>query len=288
MEYQLDDIVSKIDRLPVPNSVALEVIHLCSEPEIAVSQLVQVISTDQSLTTQILRIANSSFFNYPKTIYSVDRAIMILGFNLLRDVALSIAIYSFYKGFDGKTQFDFQYQWRHSLYAAIVGKALALRYDPENDGVYYVSGLLHDLGKLVESLILGQDYEFLVEKSRQEGLRLDQIERKFFGFHHGETGALLLQNWNLPDAVISMVCHHHYPAEYVGGSDLIRQVRMTYLGNILAHFVQDELKEYQAILQLDPEFLQHFSFTAEEFSELISFVRKVIDKNQHFFEIQKF
>ena len=285
MNYQIDKIVNQIERLPTRNHVAFEVIQLCADPNSTVNQLKSIISSDQVLTSQILRIANSSYFNYPRTIHSIERAIVILGFNLIRDIAISIAIYSFYKGFRKSSVFDLRYIWRHALLSGIIGRTLGKKYDPQNQSLFYVGCLLHDIGKLVESRTMNEDFDFLLEKSHQEGLRLDVVEKKFLNFHHGQVGGKLLEKWNLPEELVQMAIHHHDPSQMPATTRHGHAIRVAYLSNILAHYIQDGMKGLETILQYDANFTRHFRFTEEEFQELITTVQDIVEENQVYFDI---
>jgi len=285
MEYQLEELLKNINRLPTLNTVAIQVLQLCSNVDTSIPQLVKVISSDQSLTSQVLRIANSSYFNYPREIYSLERAIVILGFNLLRDIAASIAIYSFYKGLKGNNSLNLKELWHHSLKTAFVAKGLAEKYDVDNAELYYITGLLHDIGKLVLHITIEDDFYFLYEKSRQEGLRLDIVERRFLGFHHGEVGGNLMEKWKLPSTIVDMVTYHHYPDEYVGEADVSRMIRFVYLSNLLSHYLHDHMESIEELIQFDVEFPHYFSFTEKEFEELISYIKNVVEEYDGFFEM---
>lgn len=285
MSLEVEQIVKEIDRLPTLNTVAFQVIQLCSDEATSISDLVKVISSDQSLTAQILRVANSSYFNYPKTIYSLDRAIVILGFNLLKEISVSISIYSFYRGLKTSKNFAVDELWQHSLMTAFVGRSLAEVYDPGSSELFYVVGLLHDIGKLAMDLMMPKDYSFVVEKAKQEGLRLDIIEKRFLGFHHGDVGSELLRRWNLPDVMVEITRYHHYPKEFEGDAEIFRLIRFNYLSNLLAHYVGDELDGIESLIQLDSNFSDYFSYESDEFEELVRTISKSIEQNQAFFQI---
>jgi len=285
MSLEVEQIVKEIDRLPTLNTVAFQVIQLCSDEATSISDLVKVISSDQSLTAQILRVANSSYFNYPKTIYSLDRAIVILGFNLLKEISVSISIYSFYRGLKTSKNFAVDELWQHSLMTAFVGRSLAEVYDPGSSELFYVVGLLHDIGKLAMDLMMPKDYSFVVEKAKQEGLRLDIIEKRFLGFHHGDVGSELLRRWNLPDVMVEITRYYHYPKEFEGDAEIFRLIRFNYLSNLLAHYVGDELDGIESLIQLDSNFSDYFSYESDEFEELVRTISKSIEQNQAFFQI---
>nr|NIU01828.1 HDOD domain-containing protein [Nitrosopumilaceae archaeon]NIU86820.1 HDOD domain-containing protein [Nitrosopumilaceae archaeon]NIV65479.1 HDOD domain-containing protein [Nitrosopumilaceae archaeon]NIX62430.1 HDOD domain-containing protein [Nitrosopumilaceae archaeon] len=203
----------------------------------------------------------------------------------LKDVALSIAFYSFYKDLKNGDNFDFQHLWRHSLMTALVGKALAKKYDPDHQDLFYIGGLLHDIGKLVESIVIAKDYQLLQKKSREEGLRLDQVERRNLKFHHGDVGGLLVEKWNLPEILVNMIRYHHYPDEFIGEPTYYRQIRFVYLSNILTHYIQDEFEGLEAILNFDLNFSNYFSFSGDEFEELITEIKEDMEKKQQLFKI---
>lgn len=285
MLNSVNEVISRVEKLPTINTVAFEVIHLCSDREIPIPRLVKVISGDQSLTSQILKVANSGYFNFPKTIYSLDRAIVILGFNLLRDIAVSLAIYSVYNGFKGGGAFDVSSLWQHALKTGLILKTLADEYDESNKDLLYISGLLHDIGKLVLVETLAEDYNFIVEKSRQEDEPLPLIEKKFLGFDHSQVGAALLGKWNLPEEVNVCVRHHHDPSEQSELMEHSPLVRLVYLGNILSNLIDTENLTLEAIQEKEPEFNYHFSFKNEDFQNLLNIIRTELDGNQEYLRL---
>lgn len=281
----VDEIVQGIDKLPTISNVAFRVLQLSADKEIPIQKLVRVISGDQSLTAQILRVANSSYFNYPRTIYSLDRAIVILGFNLLRDIAVSLAVYSIYNGFRANNAFKLVDFWRHSLYTGLTLKTLAEEFDVQHKDMLYVGGLLHDLGKLVLVKEMNEDYYFLLETGRQEMRRLIDIENKFLGFDHAAVGARILEKWKLPQSICAMVEYHHSPDKYSASERMAPWVRLVYLGNLLAHLL--EINEYNLanLIQLDPYFEKHFAYSDPEIRQMAETVEKEIREQQEYIKL---
>ncbi|MCB0305118.1 MAG: HDOD domain-containing protein [Calditrichaeota bacterium] len=287
MNERFNEIAAKIDRFPSPNPVELKVIHLCADPQTMVSTLVKTISADQSLTAKILRIANSNYFNYPRVVHSIDSAVVVLGLDLLKDAALSISMHHYYKQFKSLEHFDFQYLWHHSILTALVSRALAEQTDPAQRELYYVAGFLHDIGKWVESVTIPDNYHFLVEKSARERVRLFQNERKFLKFHHGEVGSYLIQKWNLPENLVIMLRYHHDLEAFSGDETQWQQIRLVYLGNLMAHYIQGNLKGLKALQQFDPNLRKYFTYTADELEKTAGHLRKVIQSHQVIFNIHQ-
>ncbi len=285
MSNSIDQVVEKIEKLPTINTLAFQVIQLCADNEIPIPRLVKLISSDQSLSSQVLRVANSSYFNYPRTIYSLDRAIVILGFNLLRDIAVSLSIYSLYKGFKANNFFSVKDLWRHSLITGFTMKCLAEQYNPEDKDLLYIGGLLHDIGKLAILKTLNKDYYFVLEKSKKESKRLVDIEQKFFGFNHADVGSELLERWNLPSSIVLMAKNHHSPDEFEMTYDSGSWVRLVYLGNLLAHLVEMEQRDIASLIQLDPHFTNYFSLSDTEVTDLIEIIENEINEQENYLQL---
>ena len=285
MTDSVEMLINQVEKLPTINTVAFEVIQLCSDKEIPIPRLVKVVSSDQSLTAQILKVANSSYFNYPRTIYSLDRAIVILGFNLLKDIAVSLSIFSVYRGFQSNKYIDVAAQWKHSLVTGIVLKSLADNYDPENKDFLYVSGLLHDIGKLVLFENMGEDYYLLQEKSRQEQKQIYQFEKKFFSFTHAEVGARLLEKWQLPASTVASIEYHHEPDLYTGENDISPWIRLVYLGNLFAHLLEEGKTNREDMMKLDPDFEKQFSLPEGEFSELMTMLTESLNEHSEYISL---
>lgn len=285
MHYTIDDIVSRVHRLPMPNAAAMQVIRLCTDPEIKFSRLVDAISADQSLTAQVLRIANSSYFNYPRTVHTIDRALVILGTSLLKDIAVSLAFHSFCKGLSSTQQGIFEILWRHALETALICQALAPKFAPASGDILYVGGLLHDIGKLAEIHLIPETFNRLEAQSRRKNQRFYEIEQQEFNFHHGDVGGILIDHWNLPPALVKMVMFHHYPGDFSGTADEYRLVRTVYLGNILAHFIQHESASLEAVHRFDANFTNFFPIDESELTKLMNTIRETITRKRFLMEI---
>ena len=285
MNYTIDDILDRIDKLPTLNSVAFEVINLCSEDEISLSRLVRIISNDQSLASQVLKVANSSYFNYPRKIYSLERAVVIMGLNLLRDIALSIAIFSLYKGLKVNRNFDMIAFWGHTLKTGYAARVLSDQFDPSHKDILYIGGLLHDIGKLVLLKILGDDYVFVLEKSKQEERPLIDVERQLLGFTHAQIGGELLDMWKLPEAVARMVQLHHLDIQNLNGEGDSPWGRIIYLANIFAHLMETDQRNVEGVIKIDPNFSKHFTFTDSEIAHMIELIEIEINENQDLISI---
>lgn len=285
MDYSFEQLAKRVDCLPTLKSVAARAVQLCSDPKTPISTFVDVVSSDQSISSQILKLANSSYFAHPRKITTIDKAIMVLGIDIVRDVVLSIAIFSLYHTLDDQSDFDLHEFWEHAYLTASVGKALADKYDPEKKELLFIAGLFHDVGKLVQHQIIQKDFLLLFIKSQREDVSLHVIERKILGFHHGDVGAVLLQNWNLPNILVKMVKYHHYPLEFIGSADESRMVKFCYLSNLLTHFIQNGLQNFEDLSKLDKQITACFNFDGSEFDKILGFIKRYVTNHKSFNQI---
>ena len=285
MDYNLEELVKKVDRLPTQLTVARKVVVLCSDPQTHISKLIEVISSDLSIFSQVLRIANSPYFNYPREITVLEQAIIVLGSNLLRDIVLSIAINSIFQSLKVNSDFNLNELWEHAFLTGLIGRALGERYDPEKKDLLFIGGLFHDIGKLVQSQVIEKDFLLIFIKSRRENEKLHILERRILGFHHGDIEGFLLQKWNLAEIVVQMVKFHHSPVEYIGEDEQLRLIRFIYLSDLLAHFIQNDLQTIADVDKLNKHFNRYFTFSNEEFDKLVNFTKQFLSSQKTFKQI---
>ena len=279
MKYDLDEMAASVDRLPLPSPAAITLIQLCSEETVSITDITRVISSDQGLTAQVLRVANSSYFNYPRRIDSINRAVVILGFRQLTDIALSFAFSSFSRGLSLPRRFNPDALWQHALLTATTARVVARFFHSEKENLAYTGGLLHDIGKLVLAQVAGDDYLKLQELPDRADQRLYVMEEKTFGFHHGDVGGILIDRWNLPLALVNMVTYHHYLGDFSGDPGSYKLLEFVYLSNLLAHYVQQNWQTMADIEAYDANFSHYFQIEAAAFTALIDSVHGDIQKN---------
>lgn len=210
-------------RLTTAKSLVENVLQLISLPEIYLrlqqviddpdhtrEQVAEVVAYDPSLSARVLRIANSSYYSFPREIETVASAVGIIGELDLRNLVLATSVVGSMNGLSHKGV-DIDEFWLHSLRCGITARQLAKSVGGFNPEILFLAGILHDLGILV---IYQQDAELAGAISRQiedkHQLR-DQAERELLGFDHAEVGALLIEAWDLPKELVELArCHHQY------------------------------------------------------------------------------
>jgi putative nucleotidyltransferase with HDIG domain len=200
-------IAANVGDLPPLPHVATRVIELVGNPHTNVSDLEQVISRDQALTAQVLKIANSALFGRRGMVSTLSRAIILLGFKTVHSLVIAASTETFYRS--TSTRFKDKLLWEHAVAAALAAGYLArdCRYRSVEEA--FLGGLLHDVGKIALDLNLAERYQGIVERVYNEGVTFIDAEREMLGFDHAEVGALVVKKWNLPEALEEAVRLHH-------------------------------------------------------------------------------
>jgi putative nucleotidyltransferase with HDIG domain len=199
--------VGKIDRLPSSPQVYSALIRTLSEPDATTADVVRILKQDIAICAKLLQLANSSFFQLAQRITSVERAVIYLGFNMVKNLVLSVGLCQAAKSIP--EGFSVDLLQRHSLATADLAARLLVPKEKREDA--FMAGLLHDIGKL----IFIQEYPEHLQRIRA-AMRTDErpefiLEQEMAGVSHAEVGAYLLGLWGLPDAVVQAVAHHHMP-----------------------------------------------------------------------------
>ncbi len=184
--------------------------QVIDDPNHTRDQVAEILAYDPSLSARVLRIANSSYYGFPREIESVAAAVGIIGELDLRNLVLATSVAGSMNtlSYSGVNIDDF---WLHSLRCGITARLIAKTVGGFNPETLFLAGILHDLGILV---IYQHDATLAAAISRQideqHQLR-DQAEREVLGFDHAEVGALLLEAWGLSAELAELVrCHHQY------------------------------------------------------------------------------
>lgn len=274
MHYTTSHIIRTTSKLPACSAMAMEIIRYSYHSEIDKSNFLKLVSSDPILTIQILKTANASLFNYPQKITSLEKALVILGFEMVRDIVLSLSVMSLFK--EQSHHKYFHEICRHSLITALSLKILAQNYDSDNKELLYLGGLLHDIGKILLLHKLGDEYYFLLEKDKQETSSLIELETKFLDYNHAELGAELADQWNLPASVVSMIRFHHIPErENLVDKQSFRN-RLVYLGNLIACSLEENIESPNNLEELDPDLEKILAISTKDYTQIVDKVRKEI------------
>jgi putative nucleotidyltransferase with HDIG domain len=205
-------------------------LELVDNPKTSASSLSNLISRDQVLTAKILKLANSSFYAFPRQIATVKLALIVLGFECVKEMALSFSVLGSFKGENTK-YFDNSLFWQHSVSVGACTRMLARETCYRLAGEAFVAGLLHDIGKVVLNQYLPREFADIQTRIFEGGMETGAAELEVIGATHAEVGAWLAERWNLPVILVDAIRWHQHPELCPRNPEL---ALLVYLGDYLS------------------------------------------------------
>src|SRR4051812_47274547 len=223
-------ITDSLISLPTLPTVVAKMLELVDNPKTSASSLANLISRDQVLTAKILKLANSSFYAFPRQIATVKLALVVLGFESVKEMALSFSVLSSFKGENNK-HFDTSLFWQHSVSVGACTRMLARETCYRLAGEAFVAGLLHDIGKVVLNQYLPKEFAEIQTRVFEGGEDCEATEKAVIGASHAEVGAWLAERWNLPVPLVEAIRWHQHPEQCPRLAEL---PLLVYLGDYLS------------------------------------------------------
>ena len=213
-----------VDSLPTLPSVVARVNELVQDPTSSAADINRAIRQDIALSARILKLVNSSFYGFPRRISSITHAVVILGYNTVRNVVLSAFVLDSLGSKD--LPFGHREFWIHSLGVGVAANTLAGRRSLPDADDAFVCGLLHDVGKVVLHQYAREDFADVLKVVKDKDCLIADAEREVMGATHADVGAALLEAWHLPPHVVEVVGCHHSPEAAHGAPDLAAAVHV--------------------------------------------------------------
>ena len=261
---KIEMLIAEQVNLPSPPAIALQILNIVQQEEASMQDLAKIISADPALTAKLLRIANSSFYSLPNEVSSVERALSVLGTNVIKNIALSFAIASELKD-DKQASFDFDYFWRRSVTSGVAAKLLTTALKERNEDIF-VTALLHDIGVLIMYLSKGDDYGLVLRESRASGVSLTELEQQKYGFDHQQLGSTLVKSWGLPEQIYEPMRYHHDTSS--AGEKYKRCAEILWMADQLAGIYSEPNSAEKARL-IQRELVELFGLGEEQVRELV-------------------
>lgn len=233
-------LAAAVDGMPAfPKSVQ-RVLELTRDVNSTPKDLVEVIDKDPVLTVKILKVVNSAYYSLPKQITSVGHAVVFLGFNTIKNLALSIAAIGMLPK-SNEAGFDGQQYLLHSLATAAIAKQLALKVDDADPMDCFIAGLLHDFGKVVLAQFMPREFRAALQGSQEHGISLHLALRSVLGVDHAVVGAMLAEKWRFAPHLVETIRHQYGPelsdsdmiACVFGANQISKKLNFGFAGNSL-------------------------------------------------------
>ncbi len=219
--------------IPTDSAIIGKVIQTIYAPDTSANDLAQIIERDPPLTAKILKAANSAYYGASTSINSLRRAVVVLGFDTIKELISAVSVSNFFFETGPKaTGIDRKGLWVHSVAVAKAAQIISNRVGVGRPDVAYTVGLLHDIGKIVLTILFPEYYKRVVSMAASKRCRIILAEQRLLNTDHAMVGKVLCELWNLPEDVTNAVFSHHDPSENSG--DDFKLIRLIHLSDILA------------------------------------------------------
>ncbi len=235
-----EDVIQRVietGSLPTLSTVASKLIDITGREETTIYDISKLIAQDVSLSTKILKVVNSSFYNFPNEVGTIQQAVAILGTNAVRSLVLSFSFLNMERPAHGEG-FDYSRFWEESLAAAVASKLIMAKVsDGDPEEVFTVS-LLQNLGKLILACAYRDEYNQLLKEADGSEKRLTELEEERLGASHAFVGGEAAKRWNFPDSLAVPIIYHHDPDSYGDDNpDMRTNIRVVHLAALLANIM---------------------------------------------------
>lgn len=208
--------IESLNHIATLPEVTLRIMELVESSKSTAQDLHRVISCDPAMCSRILKVVNSAFYGLPRQIGSINRAVVLLGLNAVKNIAIAASLAKLFRGGDLGPNFSARSLWTHSLATAAGSRLIAGRIQPCVCDEAFLAGLIHDIGLMVE---LQSSRQKLTQVLEQITFNADgaphadmrKIEQDVFGADHQEFGRGLCDAWKFPRGLGLVAGHHHDP-----------------------------------------------------------------------------
>ena len=217
-QKDLKDISKKIGRLPTLPGVAMKILQAMGRDTPNIGEISEIISLDAPLSAKILKMVNSPFYGLSNKITSVHQAMVYLGLNTVKNLALS---FSLIKTFEhkNKSSFDYVQFSKDSLVGAIAAKLIAEKTNRQHGENAFFLGLLQNIGIPIMAESMPAQYEEVIMKTKSSTASLHEVESQLLGLNHMEIGEYVTHAWGLPANLTVPIGVHHVPGRLSSASD---------------------------------------------------------------------
>lgn len=253
--YKLTQLISHIKTLPSRPTLYFEIMKVFKSPSSSSKAVGKIIAQDMGMSAKVLQIVNSAYCGLRNKISNPTQAVVYLGMNMVRSLVLTANVFM---QFEQRNLRNLQIDklWDHSMNTGTFSKIIAMNLGSnlENIDNAFMSGVLHDVGKLILAANLPKQYGEVLEIARKENICDYEAEKKVFGSTHSEVGAYLLDLWGLPNSIVIATAFHNKPSKR---KDMIKDMHpltAVHIANVFEHEMCPE-NSTNPRTELDPKYL---------------------------------
>jgi putative nucleotidyltransferase with HDIG domain len=274
-----------IDSMPSLSITVSKIIEVTRNPQATAKDLNKVISLDPVLVGKVLKLINSAYYGLQNKVTSLVTAIIMLGMNTIKNLALSTAVL-------GNMKKDYNFKalnidgfWRHSIGVGVLSKLIATKIGiPANKREeYFIGGLLHDIGKIPLNEIFEESYMKAIRAADMKKANLLDMEKEFIGITHTDVGKMIAEKWNLMDEAFECVLFHHDPN--MASEKNYKLVTSVYMADIYCNMNQVGFSGNRHVVQIGDHLFESIGIKEGLLEELIDSMSEELDKASVFLKV---
>ena len=210
---RIEKIVQMVNESEISSvqNVVSGITKIINDPKSSAKDFKEIIQIDPPLTARLLKLANSVYYSPQTRISEIQQAIIWVGYEALKELALSQKVCEIFAGDSTLEGYSRSLLWKHSIAVALLSKMIYRKEFREKGENIYVAGLLHDIGIIALDQFCEEEFRLILSKTKTEKKNHTKTEKKVLGFDHAEVGKAMASNWKLPQGLSEVIGCHHNP-----------------------------------------------------------------------------
>ncbi len=285
IDNKVKRVVSNIRNLPTPPIVFHQIQKVINDPDVSAVKVASILAEDPAMSAKVLRLTNSAFYGLAKEIESVKQAVVIIGFEAIKNLVLSASVLDMFKGKNLDEEYQETY-WRHSLSTAFGCRLMARKIrsrgfvDPDTA---FSAGLLHDVGKMVVCCYMPDEHKQLKAEREADTSSADyDIEERLLGYNHAAIGGFLGTQWKLPHKLIEAITYHHTPQQCEEEDPIAYVVA---LADFVAKKAFHDEEEKPLVGEADQSVMEYLEVTEADLDSFEESLKEEYNKAETFMQI---
>jgi HD-like signal output (HDOD) protein len=262
------DAVRKVSAIATLPEVTAKIVTTVEDPRSTAAALHKIVAHDPALVSRILKVVNSAFYGLPGQIGSIERAIVLLGLNAVKNIAVAASLGQLFRGVKLCEGFTAKDLWTHCIATGVAAREIAKEMKLPIHEEAFLCGMIHDIGMLVSLQVFPDQLRRVCESARvTPGADFCALERELNGCDHQQLGACLTEMWKFPRSCQLVAGYHHKPTELADDNRML--VTLVYVADTICcqqnhgfnlTAVHQKLESAGLTqVQLDPSLIQHVS-----------------------------
>ena len=278
----LSDVVTKVGDISTLPQILRKILDVTSDPTAGAAELQDILKADPAITSKMLKLANSAYYSLPQKVLNIKRAVVLLGFKTVKNLAIATSVCDLFKSKGKINNYSREDLWKHSVVVAVCAKSIAQSTGLKIGEDIFTAGIMHDIGIIMEDQYFNADFIRVLENPSLEEVGLIEAERTVFGFDHSSFGEKIALQWKIPKEIAEIIASHHRPR--LASENQRKPAAIIYLADVICTARKIGLCLNKKVNKTDFNFaMDTIDFKKEDISVIIDELPREIEKAKNLF-----